>query len=293
LDRYGEIDTNVNHIRELLLTFVDCKVILNGNDPNLVRIGSAVKLENCFYFGVKQENTEFSFAIEQSSVTPLKPLDFPQLDLWADAIQTEYLCGSHFTMGYSGAEIDIDLQLPGEFNILNALAAVGVCLTVGIQLDMMKAILGKVRSSYGRSEHFFYRDTSVFMFLVKNPAGFNNIIQLLNQSHNTKRILVLLNDLVADGRDVSWIWDIDLEKLWKVNGIKEITASGTRAGDMALLLKYSYPPDIPLSVDYFPKRAFKKLIKRLKGNEELLVLANYNAMIGFRPFLLKICKSQN
>ncbi|HBE77495.1 MAG TPA: DUF1727 domain-containing protein, partial [Firmicutes bacterium] len=125
--------------------------------------------------------------------------------------------------------------------------------------------------------------------LVKNPVGFNHIIELLSQAQGNKRILLLLNDLVADGTDVSWIWDVSLENLWKVAQVKEIVTSGTRAGDMALRVKYSNPPNLPLTVDYMPKRAFKELTARIAEGEELLILANYTAMIGFRPYLLKVC----
>ena len=128
----------------------------------------------------------------------------------------------------------------------------------------------------------------LYLFLVKNPVGFNHIIQLLNQARGPKRILFLLNDLTADGTDVSWIWDVALENLWKMGEIKEIVTSGTRAGDMALRVKYANPPELPLHVDYNPKKAFHELIRRLEADEELLILANYTAMIGFRPYLLKV-----
>jgi lipid II isoglutaminyl synthase (glutamine-hydrolysing) len=291
LDRYGEVDSNVTRIMELVRNTGDhCKVILNGNDPNIARIGSVVKPENRFYFGIKQTNDgiETGLLIERDTATGLEKLELPTLDLWAEAIQTEYLSGSHFTMGYDNGLTNIALELPGVFNILNALAAVSVCLTIGINLDKIKMVLSKIQSSYGRSEHFQYQGSSIYMFLVKNPVGFNHIIQLLNQAHGPKRVLLLLNDLTADGTDVSWIWDVAMENLWKVKGIKEIVTSGTRAGDMALRVKYADPPDLPLSVDYQPKRAFKELTQRLKDDEELLILANYTAMIGFRPYLLKV-----
>lgn len=294
LDRYGEVDSNVNRITELVCnTGEDCKVILNGNDPNIARIGSVVKPENRFYFGAKEKSAreESILLVEQDTATGLAALKLPQLDLWAEAIQAEYLSGSHFTLSYGNVSTNIELQLPGIFNILNALAAVSVCLTIGIELDKIKTVLSKVKSSYGRSEHFRYHGVSVFMFLVKNPVGFNHIIQLLNQAYGDKRILLLLNDHTADGKDVSWIWDVALENLWKVAGIKEVVTSGTRAGDMALRVKYSNPPDLLLGVDYSPQHAFKELAQRLTEDEELLILANYTAMIGFRPYLLKVCSS--
>jgi UDP-N-acetylmuramyl tripeptide synthase len=291
LDRYGEVDSNVNRIMELVRnTGNRCKVILNGNDPNVARIGSVVKPEERFYFGIRQTDSsvDAGLLIEQDTGTGLEKLERPDLDLWAEDIRTDFLSGSHFKMVHDDCNINIDLQLPGVFNILNALAAVSVCLATGIELDKIPPVLSKIKSSYGRSEHFCYKGHSAYLFLVKNPVGFNHIIQLLNQAHGPKRILFLLNDLTADGTDVSWIWDVALENLWKVREIKEIVTSGTRAGDMALRVKYANPPDIPLSVDYSPRHAFRELTQRMGDNEELLILANYTAMIGFRPYLLKI-----
>ncbi len=291
LDRYGEVDSNVNRIMELVRnTGNRCKVILNGNDPNIARIGSVVKPVDRFYFGVRQtdNSVDAGLLVEQDTGTGLETLEHPTLDLWAEDIQTDFLSGSHFKMVYDSHKINVDLQLPGVFNILNVLAAVSVCLSIGIDMDKARFVLSKIKSSYGRSEHFCYQGHSNYLFLVKNPVGFNHIIQLLNQARGPKRILFLLNDLTADGTDVSWIWDVALENLWKVREIKEIVTSGTRAGDMALRVKYANPPDFPLSVDYNPRHAFKELTKRMRADEELLILANYTAMIGFRPYLLKV-----
>ncbi len=291
LDRYGEVDSNVNRIMEILRnTGSDCKVILNGNDPNVARIGCVVEPDDRFYFGVRQidHSIDAGLLVEQDTGTGLETMDHPELNLWAEDIQTDFLSGSHFKMLFENRKINIDLQLPGVFNIQNVLAAISVCLSIGIDLDKITPLLSKIKSSYGRSEHFCFQGHSIYLFLVKNPVGFNHIIQLLNQARGPKRILFLLNDLVADGTDVSWIWDVALENLWKIREIKEIVTSGTRAGDMALRVKYANPPDFPLSVDYSPRRAFKELTERMGDKEELLILANYTAMIGFRPYLLKI-----
>ncbi len=291
LDRYGEVDSNVNRIMEIVRnTGNDCKVILNGNDPNVARIGCVVQPVKRFYFGVRQtdNSVDDGLLVERDTGTGLETLDPPDLNFWAEDIQTNFLSGSHFKMVFENRKINVNLQLPGVFNIQNVLAAISVCLSIGIDLDKITPLLSKIKSSYGRSEHFCFRGHSIYLFLVKNPVGFNHIIQLLNQAHGPKRILFLLNDLIADGTDVSWIWDVALENLWKVREIKEIVASGTRAGDMALRVKYANPPDFPLSVDYRPRCAFKELTERMADDEELLILANYTAMIGFRPYLLKV-----
>jgi lipid II isoglutaminyl synthase (glutamine-hydrolysing) len=297
LDRYGEVDSNVNRIMELVRNAgYPCKVILNGNDPNVARIGSAVDSGNRIYFGIKGETSspETGLLIEKDTGKGLDAgLDLPNLDFWAEVIQGNYLEGSRFILGHQQRTMEVGIKLPGVFNILNALAATAVGSALNGDLEKISSCIGKVEPSYGRSELFRFGHFSVFLFLVKNPVGFNHIIQLLTQAYGEKRVLLLLNDLTADGTDVSWIWDIELENLWKVKGIHEIVTSGTRAGDMALRVKYSNSAGIPLTVDYSPKRAFRDLASRIKEGEELLVLANYTSMIKFRPFLLKNCRSQN
>ncbi len=295
LDRYGEVDSNVNRIIDLIrVPECQCQVVLNGNDPNVARIGSVVKPENRIYFGIKEEMESLgtSLLVERDTGIGVGAgLDLPDLDLWADSISIDYLNGSRFRLGTQNLNIDnVEIKLPGIFNILNSLAALAVGLLIGNDLHPMVTKLNNVTPSYGRSEYFNYQGASVFMFLVKNPVGFNHIIQLLSQSQGEKRLLFLLNDLTADGKDVSWIWDVSLENIWKLPGIKETVTSGTRAGDMALRIKYSNPPHISLTVDYSPQRAFKGLANRLQPGEELLVLANYTSMIKFRPFLLKLCR---
>lgn len=295
LDRYGEVDSNVNRIIDLILVpEYQCQVVLNGNDPNVARIGSVVKPENRIYFGIKEEiaSSDTGLLVERDTGVGVGVgLELPDLDLWADSIKIDYLNGSRFRLETKNTNIDdVEIKLPGVFNILNSLAALAVGVLIGNDLSAMVAKVNNVTPSYGRSEYFNYRGASVFMFLVKNPVGFNHIINLLGQSQGEKRLLFLLNDLTADGKDVSWIWDVSLENIWKLPGIKETVTSGTRAGDMALRIKYSNPPQISLTVDYSPQRAFKDLANRLQPGEELLVLANYTSMIRFRPFLLKVCR---
>ncbi len=295
LDRYGEVDTNVNRIIDLIRDpEYQCQVVLNGNDPNVARIGSVIKPENRIYFGIKGEmaSADTGILIEKDTGAGVGEVsELPELNLWADSIKTDYLKGSTFRVGTSNNNLDdVMIKLPGVFNILNTLAALAVGVLLGYNLHRMVTVLNNVTPSYGRSEHFNYRGVSVFLFLVKNPVGFNHIIHLLSESQGEKRLLFLLNDLVADGKDVSWIWDVSLENVWKVPGIKETVTSGTRAGDMALRVKYSNPPPITLTVEYSPHRAFKELAGRLQPGEELLVLANYTSMIKFRPYLLKLCR---
>lgn len=297
LDRYGEVDSNINRIIDLIRNSeYQCQVALNGNDPNLARIASVIKPGNRILFGIKGEiasaDTGILFEKDTSAETGQgKVFETIEFNLWADSINLDYLKGSSFRLASSSFSLEnVKIKLPGIFNILNALAALATGVLLGNNPQQMINLLSEATPSYGRSEHFKYRGTSVFLFLVKNPVGFNHIIHLLSQSQGEKRLLFLLNDLIADGKDVSWIWDVCLENLWKVPGIIETVTSGTRAGDMALRIKYSNPPSFGLTVDYSPRRAFKKLTGRLQPGEELLIFANYTSMMKFRTYLLKLCR---
>jgi lipid II isoglutaminyl synthase (glutamine-hydrolysing) len=197
LDRYGEVDTNVTHIIELLKnTNYPCKVLLNGNDPNMIRIGSVVAPENRIYFGIKEEGTtpETGFLIEtEAGKDSGTGLSIPKLDLWAEKIHTHYLNGSRFQLNYQNISLEIYLELPGVYNILNALAAAAVCSTeIDNNLTRLAPVLADVKPSFGRSEHFIYRGLPVFMFLVKNPVGFNHILRLLAEAESNKRIMLIL-----------------------------------------------------------------------------------------------------
>lgn len=295
LDRYGEVDSIVNRIIDLIqVPEYQCQLVLNGNDPNVARIGQIVKPENRIYFGIKGElaSADSGILIERDTCAGVEGnSQLPDLNIWADSVKTDYLRGSRFELGTPNCSPqEVTIKLPGVFNILNTLAALAVGVLIGNNLQRMLTVLNNVTPSFGRSECFNYRGASIFLFLVKNPVGFNHIIHLLSQSHGEKRILFLLNDYIADGMDVSWIWDVSVENVWKVPGVKETVTSGTRAGDMALRVKYSNPPSIHLTVDYSPRRAFKDVVGRLQPGEELLILANYTSMIKFRPYLLKLCR---
>ncbi|TCL53924.1 UDP-N-acetylmuramyl tripeptide synthase [Hydrogenispora ethanolica] len=294
LDRYGEVDSNVNRIMDLIRDAQqECNVVLNGNDPNIARIGAVVSAENRLYFGLKEEiaAVEAGLLVEKDTgaSTDFEVSNLPNLDIWAETLRVDYLNGCRFNLGYQQQLVEVKTKLPGVFNTLNVLAAAAVCLHLGGDMERVKKVIGEVTPSYGRSERFECGGFPIFLFLVKNPVGFNHILQLLSQSPGDKRILLLLNDLPADGKDVSWIWDVSLENLWKVSGIKEIVTSGTRAGDMALRVKYSNPPEVPLTVDYSTKRAFHELANHLQPGEQMIVLANYTSMIQFRPYLLRVC----
>ena len=121
----------------------------------------------------------------------------------------------------------VSVSLPGLYNVYNALAAASLSLVLGASLDDIEAGLGRFRAAFGRFERIIARDRTVLLLLVKNPAGANEVVRTLVDASAPGRLLIALNDEIADGRDVSWIWDVDFEPL--IGSLQELVVSGSRA----------------------------------------------------------------
>ena len=138
------------------------------------------------------------------------------------------------------------LRLPGLYNVYNALAATSLCLALGIALDVIVAGLESATAAFGRAETITLDDTTLQILLIKNPAGANEILRTLALESDQLDLLAILNDNIADGRDVSWVWDADFELL--SSRLRSVTCSGTRAAELAVRLKYAGVPAAALSV---------------------------------------------
>src|ERR671916_291631 len=145
-------------------------------------------------------------------------------------------------------ESDMRIGLPGLYNVYNALAAATVAGEARVGLAEIARGLGEFRSAFGRVERIKAGDKEAFLLLIKNPVGFNEILRTFVTGADAKNVLIAINDNDADGRDVSWLWDVDFEMLADARAegrtaAAPFTVSGTRAGDMAVRLKYA---DLPV-----------------------------------------------
>ena len=153
---------------------------------------------------------------------------------------------------------------------------------MGIDEDSIKSSLGKQDSSFGRQEEINIDNKQVKIILVKNPAGYNQAIDTLCLNKEDFSTLFMLNDNYADGTDVSWIWDVDFERL-KELPIKDVFVSGIRLYDMAVRLNVA-----GLNKDNFIiEETFEELTEKIKSskNDKIYILATYTAMINFRKYL--------
>ena len=151
-----------------------------------------------------------------------------------------------------------------------------------LQAEHFNDMLKKFNPENGRMEQFRIKGTGVVLNLAKNPAGFNQNISAVMQDEALKDIIIVINDNAQDGKDISWLWDVDFD-LFGGDNINSITVSGIRCQDMRLRLKYV---DIPSMLENDVETAIRKRIDDGVGN--LYVLVNYTALFGTRNILKKL-----
>jgi lipid II isoglutaminyl synthase (glutamine-hydrolysing) len=201
----------------------------------------------------------------------------PPLDVSATDIELAGLDSCSFTAHASGATERLTLPLPGLYNVYNALAAVTVAVALGVPMTDVRDALETFTPAFGRFERITVDGLDLVMLLIKNPAGANEAVRTLVDGGVPPTLLLALNDAIADGRDVSWIWDVDFEPL--LAAAERIVVSGTRAAELALRLTYSGFPRERLDVVDGLEPALDRAIGLGQRDKRLAVLPTYTAML--------------
>jgi UDP-N-acetylmuramyl tripeptide synthase len=204
----------------------------------------------------------------------------PPLDVVARDVEPDGLDGVSFALVTPAGTARVRLAVPGLYNVYNALAAASLALALDTQLEAVAAGLEGFRAAFGRFERVAAGDRTVLLLLIKNPAGANEAIRTLEDGGVPATLVVALNDEIADGRDVSWIWDVDFEPLLERAG--RIVASGDRAAELALRFTYAGFPAKRLEVEPDLERALDRGLAQIEPNGELAVLPTYTAMLRLR-----------
>jgi UDP-N-acetylmuramyl tripeptide synthase len=204
----------------------------------------------------------------------------PPLDVAAREIVPDGLQGVSFGLVTPRGEARIRLAVPGLYNVYNALAAASLALSLDVELDAVVAGLERFRAAFGRFERFTAGDRGVLLLLIKNPAGANEVLRTLEEGGVPETLVVALNDRIADGRDVSWIWDVDFEPLLEQAG--RIVVSGERAAELALRVTYAGFPRERLDVVPDLGKALDRGLELIPPGAELVVLPTYTAMLELR-----------
>jgi UDP-N-acetylmuramyl tripeptide synthase len=211
---------------------------------------------------------------------PACALARPPLDVRARAVELAGLERTSFELVTPLGTRRVELSLPGLYNVYNALAAASLALVLGADLDEIAVGIGRFRAAFGRFERIQAGDRGVLMLLVKNPAGANEVVRTLVDGGPPRLAVVALNDAIADGRDVSWIWDVDFEPL--LAGLETLVATGERAQELALRFRYGGLDTERIEVVPSLEAALDRGLALTPAGGELVVLPTYTAMLALR-----------
>ncbi|MCL4354110.1 Mur ligase family protein [Patescibacteria group bacterium] len=277
LDRYGEIDTIAKKWKESIGKLnKKTKLILNADDPLIAFLGHEDKLETK-YFGLNEQSLS---KIQHASDSVYCPNCGTKLSY--DAIYFSHLGDwKCLNCKFSRPKItkfeNLNYPLLGNYNKYNILAAALTVNCIGITLEKINKALVEFKPAFGRQEIIRYKNKNVQIFLSKNPTSFNESLKTA-VANKGKYFLLVLNDRIPDGRDISWIWDFDLEEA----KAKNVTVSGDRTYDMALRLEYA---GIKNLTEPNLRQAINLAIENLPKDEILYILPTYSAMLEIRKII--------
>ncbi len=304
LDRYGEIEKAFQDIFEALEP-LQTKLILNADDPQVSNFKKLNK-KNIYYgvahnqYSTNEETiTESKFCPVCTSYLEYNYYNYGQLgsyecpDCGFKNPEHDYHITSidysdnayHFKFKKKDHEPqDIIFPYDGIYNAYNCCAALTAAQEIGLPLERVAHYIGEFEYQMGRMENFQFADKIVKISLVKNPIGLTETVSSISLDERRKSILFILNDHPADGRDVSWLWDAEVEKTLNIKNLKKIFCSGRRAEDVALRLKYAGVPIGLVEVVDDMERAIKKVLE-----EEVqisYILPSYTAVFKARELVL-------
>ncbi|HWT25512.1 MAG TPA: MurT ligase domain-containing protein [Solirubrobacteraceae bacterium] len=205
----------------------------------------------------------------------------PEPSVVARDVELRGIRTAAFRLDTPAGSARVEIPLPGLYNVYNAAGAAALCLTLGAPLADVVAGLGAVAPAFGRAETVEIGGRSLSILLVKNPAGANEVLRTLALEGKGLDLFGVLNDRVADGRDVSWVWDADWEQL--AGSVRRMTCSGTRAAELALRMKYAgMPPERLRVVEGLAEGLDAALAD---GSGPLYALPTYTALLELRDLL--------
>ncbi|MEI1373743.1 Mur ligase family protein [Nostoc sp. UHCC 0926] len=288
LDRYGEVDTISKRWTKVISTLpAETVVIPNADDPTLSNLGQQLP-QRVLFFGLN-EPEHYLEAIPHAVDSIYCPKCGHSLDY--KGVYLSHL--GDFTCpkcGFSKSKPTLESSewsqiLVGLYNKYNTLAAATAAIELGVDEATIRDTINTFQAAFGRAEDLVINGKRVRILLSKNPVGTNETIRVVTQSTD-KTTLLVLNDRTPDGTDVSWIWDVDTEKLVERGGT--LVVSGDRVYDLALRLRYSEKScesRLNLIVEEDLRQAIATALEHTPENETLHILPTYSAMLEVREVL--------
>jgi len=323
LDRYGEVDAVARLWQRTVAGLPEsATLVLNADDPAVASLASTTKAR-VLTFGIEdtrvaeesasggEHASDYGFCLSCGEELAYSAAFFghvghwrcpgcgrarPAPDVRATCIEFASERSTRLTIGtHQGdpstalrASLHIELPLAGLYNAENALAAAAGSIALGLPPAAIERALSSFRAAFGRQERFELDGRTVLVLLGKNPTGMNQVLRTIASAHPPKadglHLLLFLNDGIADGRDISWIWDADYELI--ADRTANIVVSGTRAEELALRLKYAGLRLEP-QIAHDAQRALEAALAQTPPGETLYIVPTYTAMLEIRELLAK------
>jgi UDP-N-acetylmuramyl tripeptide synthase len=303
LDRYGELELVAERWRGAVASLDEASaLVVNGDDPQLGALATEHRLTTVYGLDdprvarpALQHAADSKYCIRCGT-----PYDYaaayvghlgdyrcpncgharPALEVAARSIELAGLERASFDLVTPEGSRRIGLALPGLYNVYNAVGAAALARALGASLDEIAAGLARFSAAFGRFERIAVGDKGILLLLIKNPAGANEAVRTLVDGGPPRVAVVALNDAIADGRDVSWIWDVDFEPL--LEGLERVVASGDRAAELALRFAYGGLDESAIEVEPSLERALDRGLELTPSGGELVLLPTYTAMLGLQ-----------
>jgi lipid II isoglutaminyl synthase (glutamine-hydrolysing) len=306
LDRYGELEQLADRWSELAAEQDGrAAFVLNADDPLVADLGRG--RQSVTYFGLEDDsqalpgmqhaadskhcrNCGSPYAYEAVYLghmgryrCPNCGRERPPPQVAATRVELQGMSGSRLELRTPAGKLSLALPLPGLYNVYNAVGATALALELGVPLATIGEALEGFEGPFGRVETIPMDGRRLSILLVKNPAGANEVLRTLTLEDGSLDLWLALNDRIADGRDVSWIWDADFEML--AGRVRRATCSGTRAEEMALRLKYA-GIDAVLDVRRDLGESLDSALAAA-ASERVYALPTYTALLELRDLLAR------
>ena len=308
LDRYGELETTAAHIRRALTQGPEgMTAVLNADDPMVAALGD--DLPRVIYAGLDDPallQSELSHGADAKFCPrcgsafifdgvyfghvghyrcPRGDFTRPTPDVRATSVAIDGMDGMRLRVTDGVQDVTVAVPLSGLYNAYNVVLAMAAAKALRVPLAKSAAALRDFAPAFGRMERTVIDGRPAFLLLAKNPTGFNEVLRTAIQFGHATSFLIALNDRIADGQDVSWIWDVDFEQL--KGATRHVVLSGDRALDLRVRLKYAGLPDDQIEVVTDWRTALERAARATPAGETIFILPTYTAMLALREVLTR------
>ncbi len=309
LDRYGELESLAEGWAGLVAAEAGrARFVLNADDPLIADLGRG-REESVLYYGLGDDSQALPGLAHAADSKHCRNCGAPYTydavymghlgryhcdscgrtrpvpAVVAERVRLEGMSGAQVALTTAQGPVEFRLPLPGLYNVYNAIAAAALSLELGASPEQIREALEAFGGSFGRVETIPVAGRPVSILLIKNPAGANEVLRTLTLEEGQVDLWLALNDGVADGRDVSWIWDADFEQL--AARVRHATCSGTRAEEMALRLKYAGVEATPHTDRDLEASLDHAVAAGRESGSALYALPTYTALLELRDLLAR------